>query len=257
MNSEFPTVTILGSRVHVVSLDGGVSTMAEWIQGRDGRCRQIVVTGFHGLWEAHRNPEFKAILNSADLWLPDGIAPVWVARLRGFSGARRIPGAELMEAFFARANEKGYRSFFYGDTEETLSALRRKVEREYPGHKVVGVLSPPFRRLSREEEEVHVRVINQAKPDVLWVGLGLPKQDRWIHRHREHLEVPVALGVGAAFRFVNGAVKRAPAWLGNLGCEWAYRLLREPKKCWRRSLIGGPQFVLHVLLEMAGIRTYK
>ena len=138
--------------------------------------------------------------------------------------------------------------------------LRADIEREkqeqYPGHHVVGVLSPPFRPLTPEEDEAQVQAINRAKPDVLWVGLGTPKQDRWIHEHRQRLEVPVAIGVGAAFRFLSGQVPRAPVWIGRVGLEWAYRLLQEPRKCWRRCLIQGPQFIIHVALELTGLRKY-
>jgi len=159
-----------------------------------------------------------------------------------------------MEAFFAKADFAGYRSFFYGDTDETLAALRESIEDKYPGHQVAGVFSPPFRALTREEDEEHVRMINEARPDVLWVGLGLPKQDRWIYEHAERLDVPVAIGVGAAFGFLSGHVKRCPAWIGGLGFEWAYRLAKEPRKLWRRSLIQGPQFLLHVLPELLGVK---
>lgn len=226
------------------------------VMAREPRCRRIVVSGFHGIWEAFRDPQLRAILNSADLWVPDGIAPVAVARLRGCRHTERVPGAELMQAFFERADERGYRSFFYGDSDETLQALRRRLERDYPGHTVAGVYSPPFRELTPEEDERHVRMINEARPDVLWVGLGMPKQDRWIYEHADRLQVPVAVGVGAAFRFLSGHVKRAPQWMGNCGLEWAYRLWREPRKCWRRSLVQGPQFVAHVALELAGLRSY-
>jgi len=233
-----------------------IEVIERWVGEPGPPCRRVVVTGFHGIWEAHRDPEFKAILNSADLWVPDGIAPVWVARLRGFRGVRRIPGAELMRAFFQRANEKGYRSFFYGDTEETLAALRGKLEAEYPNHRIAGTFSPPFRAISPEEDDAHVAMINAARPDVLWVGLGLPKQDRWIFEHRDRLRVPVAVGVGAAFGFLSGKIKRAPAWSGRCGFEWLWRLAHEPRKLWRRDLLDGPRFVFHVLLELCRIRKY-
>jgi len=251
-----PHVRVLGSRVAMVSLEETVFRIEEWIRRREG-CRRVVVTGFHGLWEAHRDPQLRHILNSADLWIPDGIAPVLAARCRRLGNVARIPGAELMEAFFARADFLGYRSFFYGDTEETLGLLKSALEAKYPGHQVAGTLSPPFGPVTAAEDDEHVRRINQSRPDVLWVGLGLPKQDRWIYEHRHQLDVPVAIGVGAAFRFLSGQVPRAPRWVGNIGCEWAYRLAREPRKCWRRSLIQGPQFLVHMLLELAGLRVYE
>jgi N-acetylglucosaminyldiphosphoundecaprenol N-acetyl-beta-D-mannosaminyltransferase len=250
------TVKILGSQIDLVDADDAVSRVQGWIEARDGRCRQVVVTGFHGLWEAHRDAEFKGMVNSAALWLPDGIAPVWIARLQGERTACRVPGAEFMEAYLAKADMAGYRSFFYGDTERTLTALARVLQERYPGHRVAGVLSPPFRPLSPEEDEAQVRAINRARPDVLWVGMGMPKQDRWIYEHRDRLNVPVAVGVGAAFRFLAGHVRRAPNLVGRMGLEWAYRLLMEPRKCWRRCFIQGPQFVAHVAMELSGLRKY-
>ena len=247
---------ILGSRVHLTRLEAVLDLMETWIAQTPPRCRRVVVTGFHGLWEAHKDASFRAILNSADLWVPDGIAPVWIARCRGHRAVERIPGADLMKAFLRLADRKGYRSFFYGDTDEVLAALRQQIERDFPGHKVAGTFSPPFRPISPEEDEEHVRMINAAKPDVLWVGLGLPKQDRWIHEHAARLQVPVAVGVGAAFGFLSGRVERAPAWVGRIGLEWAYRIMKEPRKCWRRSLVEGPQFIAHVVLELAGLKKY-
>lgn len=225
--------------------------MEDCIGRRDGACRQIVVTGFHGLWRAFEDPELHRALNSADLWVPDGIAPVWVARLKGFRGAQRLPGAELMEAFFARADQKGFSSFFYGDSVETLDALAQRLESRHPGHRIAGTFSPPFRELSEDEERQHVEMINAARPDVLWLGLGMPKQDLWIYRNRHRLHVPVAVGVGAGFRFIAGTVGRAPGWVGRMGLEWLWRLAQEPRKCWRRCFVEGPQFVWHVGLELA------
>ena len=171
----------------------------QWINEhkKNQKCRQMVITGFHGILEAHKHPEFKAILNSADLWAPDGIAPVWVARLKGIRNINRTPGAEIMQAFFELANGKGYSSFFYGDTEDTLKTLKENLKRKYPGHKIAGIFSPPFRPMTPEEDDEVVKMINNAKPDVLWVGLGLPKQDRWIFDHKEKLNVPVAATVAS------------------------------------------------------------
>ena len=175
------TVRVLGSEVDILELDEAVSIVSGWIDAWDGQCRQVVVTGFHGLWEAHQDPEFHRIVNAAHLWVPDGIAPVLVARAKGMRGARRIPGAELMDALLAKADVAGYRSFFYGDTEETLNRLAAAVKEKYPGHVVAGTLSPPFRPVAPEEDEEHVRRINAARPDVLWVGLGTPKPVSYTH----------------------------------------------------------------------------
>ncbi|MBF6569622.1 MAG: WecB/TagA/CpsF family glycosyltransferase [Candidatus Binataceae bacterium] len=223
--------------------------LEKWIAELGEKPRFVVATGFHGLWEAHKDPEFQKVLNSADLFCPDGIAPVWLSRLRGEALPERVPGPDLLLAFLAKANVAGYRSFFFGDTEETLAALKEKVLISYPGHHIAGMLSPPFRSLTDEENQAIIKQINNAKPDVLWVSLGLPKQDWWIYQHRDQLRVPVVAGVGAAFRFISGSVKRAPHWIGRLGFEWLWRLASEPTKLWRRDLIEGPQFLAAALRE--------
>jgi N-acetylglucosaminyldiphosphoundecaprenol N-acetyl-beta-D-mannosaminyltransferase len=245
-----PSVHILGSRVHLVSAARTVDHIEQWISQRAGLCRQVIVTGFHGLMEAHKKPSIRSILNGAELWVPDGIAPVWMARMRGYRNAVRTPGAEIMLEFLKRAEEKGYRSYFYGDTEQTLEALCETVARNYPGHRIAGAYSPPFRPLSPSEEAAIVEQINAVRPDILWVALGMPKQDIWIHDRLKSLNVPVAIGVGAAFAFVAGTVPRCPEWMGRAGFEWVYRFLKEPRKLWRRDLFDGPRFLFYAGMEL-------
>ncbi len=245
-----PTVNILGSRVHLLTTPRTVDYIESWIRSRDGECRQIVATGFHGLLEASKNEKVYTVLNNAELWVPDGIAPVWIARLRGHRDAVRSPGPAIFAEFLNRANLNGYSSYFYGDTEQTLAALTRTVTAKYPGHRVAGSFSPPFRPLTPEEDQAIVDRINEARPDVLWVALGLPKQDMWIHDRLSRLNVPAAVGVGAAFAFVAGTVPRCPEWIGRAGFEWVFRLLAEPKKLWRRDFFDGPRFICQAGLEL-------
>lgn len=241
-------VEILGCRVSKVTLVEATELIESWIRRPGRKPRYVVATGFHGLWEARKDPELRDVLNSADLFCPDGIAPVWLSRLNGEVLPERVPGPDLLRAFLARANEAGYSSFFFGDTEETLAMLQRKVETAYPGHRIAGLLSPPFRAVTEEEDLSMLKRINDAKPDVLWVGLGMPKQDWWIYNHLDKLHVPVVAGVGAAFQFLSGGVRRAPGWIGDNGFEWLWRLAAEPRKLWRRDLIDGPRFLAHALL---------
>lgn len=245
-----PSVEILGSRVHLVSATRTVDHIEHWIEMRDAKCRQVIVTGFHGLLEAHKSPSIRSILNRAELWVPDGIAPVWLAHLRGYRNVVRTPGAEIMQEFLRRSQQKGYSSYFYGDTEQTLAALCETVKRNYPGHRIAGAYSPPFRPLTPSEEDAILERINAARPDVLWVALGLPKQEVWIHDRLKHLSVPVAIGVGAAFAFVAGTVARCPEWMGRAGFEWVYRFLKEPTKLWRRDLLDGPRFIFYAGMEL-------
>jgi N-acetylglucosaminyldiphosphoundecaprenol N-acetyl-beta-D-mannosaminyltransferase len=241
--ADVPVLNVLGTKVHLVQNPDVLYWMERWINRERERCHFIVNTGFHGLHVANIDDQFRRIVNSADLFSPDGIAAVWIARMLGKPLSRRATSAELMEMYFARANAAGYRSFFLGDTDETLSHLRTKLETRYPGHVVAGAYSPPFRPHSERETEQIVQKINDAKPDVLWVGMGLPKQERWIAANRHRLNVPVAIGVGACFGFFSGRVKRAPSWVGESGLEWMWRLAAEPKKLARRDFVDGPKFL--------------
>ena len=156
----------------------------------------------------------------------------------------------------AVSEKEGYGNFFYGDTEETLDLMVTKLKQEFPNLKIVGSHSPPFRLLSPTEEAHEIQIINDSGADIIWVGLGLPKQERWIYEHRDALKVPVAVGVGAAFKFHSGQVHRAPRWIREKGFEWLWRLIQEPKRVWKRALIDGPRFVGCVALELSGIKKY-
>lgn len=255
-SERFPHIRVLGVRVDMVQIPDVVDQMARWIEIKSGKCHHIVNTGMHGIMVAHRDPDFKAVLNSCDLFFPDGISVISIARLRGYSLRKKGTGPEMMREFCRVANDKGYSSFFYGDTSETLRLLAQNFKREFPNLKIAGAYSPPFRPLTPEEDDEIVGTINSSGADVLWVALGCPTQERWIFEHKDRLNVPVAAGVGAYFKFHSGQVKRAPAWLGNSGFEWLWRLSREPRRVWRRVLIDGPQFAGHSLLEISGLRKY-
>lgn len=240
---------VLGAKIDRISLPAAVERIGGWIEEPAATTRVVVATGFHGLWMASRNPLFLKILNQADLFCPDGIAPVWLSKLAGEPLPGRVPGPDLMAGLLEWASSNGHSSYFLGSDEQTLAALRRRLERQYPGHRIAGMFAPPFRPFTPSENDDIVRSINRAQPSILWVGLGLPKQEIWIHEHFDRLEVPVAIGVGAAFEFLSGNVARTPKWLGDAGFEWAWRLAKEPAKLWRRDLIDGPQFLCHAALE--------
>ena len=242
--------------MHVVENPQLVALMDGWIESDRQQFHHVVNTGMHGLMEAHRDPHYRSILNRAEVLAPDGLLVIWLARLRGFRLSRKETGPELMWRFLQRVDGKGYKHYFYGDTEETLQLLSAKLTEAFPGIQIVGLHSPPFRTLTPEEDDADVAAINQAAPDALWVGLGTPKQERWISEHREGLNVPVAVGVGATFKFAAGKVKRAPAIVRNLGLEWLWRLLIEPKRVWHRVFVDAPQFVALATLELAGLKRY-
>lgn len=247
---------VLGVRVNAVQIDEVVTKAIAWIGLRD-ECRFIAVTGMHGVTEAQHVPAFKRILNAADLVVPDGMPLVWLARLHGHGLKRRVYGPELMLSFFEQTDRKGYRHFFYGGTPGAVDLLLQKLRNRFHGFRVAGIHSPPFRPLTVEEDEEIISHINSAKADVLWVGLSTPKQEIWMHAHRNRLNVPVLVGVGAAFDINSGTKKQAPRWMRENGLEWLFRLLQEPRRLWRRYLVYGSQFAFYVVLELLGIRKPK
>lgn len=252
-----PSIRILGNRVHMVEIPDVVQIMDRWITTERNRTHHVVNTGMHGIMEAHRNPAFKVILENADLFAPDGILVILVARLRGYRIRKKNTGPELLWQFAEVADRKGYKYFIFGDTEETIQLLATKLGEAFPGLQIVGLVSPPFRPLTPEEDVSFVQAINQAKPDVLWVGLGMPKQEEWVAHHRDRLEVPVVVGAGATFKFLSGTVRRSPAWMRNGGLEWLWRLYQEPKGIWRRVIIDAPRFAGLVALELSGMKRYR
>jgi N-acetylglucosaminyldiphosphoundecaprenol N-acetyl-beta-D-mannosaminyltransferase len=243
----------LGVRVHAVQIPDVIAQMECWIS-EGQRCHFIAVTGMHGVTEAQHDPCFKEILNSADLVVPDGMPLVWLGRRHGHRLRRRVYGPELMQTFCRRTGPE-YRQFFYGGTPSVLGLLSTLMESKYNTN-VVGSYSPPFRPLSKDEDEEIVALIHAAKPDVLWIGLSTPKQERWMHEHRPKLQVPVVVGVGAAFDLNSGRTRQAPSWMRERGLEWSFRLFQEPRRLWRRYLIYGSEFVWNVVSELLSLRRF-
>ena len=248
MLDQIPSFRVLGVSVHLAQMDQVLKLIDEWVEKR-ASCRYIVATGMHGVMEARRSPYFKNVIESAGLFVPDGFSIIAVARLRGVKISKRVSGPDLMWEACKHAEEMGHRVFFYGDAEDTLQALSVKLKERFPRLIIAGLHSPPFRPLTKEEDAEEVAIINASGADILWVGLGLPKQEQWMYEHRDRLNVPVAVGVGAAFKFLSGRLKRAPSWIGDNGFEWLWRLAIEPKRVWRRVIIDGPHFVLCVAKE--------
>ncbi len=253
---ENASFKVLGVRVDAVQVPDVVAQMEGWIQER-GQSHYIAVTGMHGVTEAQHDPCFKDILNAADLVVPDGMPLVWLSRIRGHSLQRRVYGPELMLAFCEQTARKGYRHFLYGGAPGVAEQMAATLGNRFPGLQVVGTYSPPFRPLTADEEGEVAAMIRGAEPDVVWVGLSTPKQERWMHEHRDGLGVPVLVGVGAAFDLNTGRLKQAPVWMREHGLEWFYRLWREPRRLWRRYLIYGSKFVWYVMLELFGWKKFE
>jgi N-acetylglucosaminyldiphosphoundecaprenol N-acetyl-beta-D-mannosaminyltransferase len=246
---------VLGVGVDVAAISNVVWQMETWIHEKRA-CHSIAATSMHGIVEAQNDPGFKEILNATDLVVPDGMPLVWLARRRGYDSRHRVYGPDLMLDFCEKTEGQGYRHFFYGGEPGVADQLAQSLKLCFPGVRVAGTYSPPFRPLSKKEDEEIIAMISRASPDVLWVGLGAPKQEYWMHEHRNKLSVPVMVSVGAAFDMLSGRKKQAPRWMREHGLEWLFRLCHEPRRLWRRYLIYGAQFIAYLVLESLGLKKF-
>jgi N-acetylglucosaminyldiphosphoundecaprenol N-acetyl-beta-D-mannosaminyltransferase len=203
--------------------------------------------------ECYRHLDLRTIYNASGLTTPDGMPLVWLAHLKGYSDVSRVYGPDLMLALCEHSIERGYAHYFYGGSSTTLEQLVANLTHHFPGLKIAGIDSPPYRPLTPDEDAKIVDKINAANPDILWVGLGAPKQERWMAAHIDRLCAPALIGVGAAFDFHAGLKPQAPRWMQQSGLEWFFRLINEPRRLWRRYLTDNPLFVALVLLQMLGI----
>jgi N-acetylglucosaminyldiphosphoundecaprenol N-acetyl-beta-D-mannosaminyltransferase len=245
-----PSFPVLGVPVHAVQIPEVVSRIQQWIRS-DATGRYIAVTGMHGIAESLADKEFMSALHSADLVVPDGMPLVWLGRWHRHQLKRRVYGPELMETF-CRETGPAYRHFFYGGTTGTAALLAQSLQKRH-GIVVAGTYTPPFRPLTEEELSDVSSQIAEGSADLLWVGLSTPKQEKWMHLHRERLPVAVMLGVGAAFDINSGKASQAPSWMRENGLEWLFRLLTEPQRLWKRYLVSIPTAVGLVLLELLGL----
>jgi N-acetylglucosaminyldiphosphoundecaprenol N-acetyl-beta-D-mannosaminyltransferase len=202
----------------------------------------------HSLVVARTDPEFKDALDRASAVVADGVGCRWAAALCGVSVGPRITGSDFFSSIMTTLNCNGGKAFFFGSSDAVLAILTERVERDYP-KVAIRALSPPFRAWSAEENLGMIEEIRSCDPDVLWVGMTAPKQEKWVASNVERLGVPVIGSIGAVFDYYAGVTQRAPAWICNLGLEWLYRLPREPKRLWKRTFVSAPVFLWHVLVE--------
>jgi N-acetylglucosaminyldiphosphoundecaprenol N-acetyl-beta-D-mannosaminyltransferase len=253
--TEHRSCRILGVQIRAVQIADVIARMEEWIHDRGG-CHSIAATSMHGIVEAQRDPAFKEALNSTDLVVPDGMPLVWLGRRAGFDLPRRVYGPDLMLAFCEQTAGRGYRHFFYGGEPGVPERLAESLKQRFPAMEVCGTFSPPFRPLDPEEDREIGEMICRATPDVLWVALGTPKQERWMRDHKGKLNVPVLVSVGAAFDIHSGRRSQAPAWMREHGLECLFRLLQEPRRLWRRYLVGGVRFGVYLALDCLKLRCF-
>jgi N-acetylglucosaminyldiphosphoundecaprenol N-acetyl-beta-D-mannosaminyltransferase len=248
-----PGVNVLGVLVSPVSMAEVVRRVDGWIARRERN--YVTVTPAHAVMDAYRDPDLRRIFNASGLTTPDGMSIVWLLRLRGHSNVERVYGPDLLLEVCRHGLEKGYRHFLFGGEEGVAETLRRKLEARFPGLQIVGTWSPPFGAITEREERSTVERINAATPDVVWVGLSTPKQERWMSAHLGRLTAPVMVGVGAAFDFLSGRKHQAPRWMQRTGLEWLFRLATEPRRLWPRYR-RYPLFVLLATAQLLGLKRY-
>lgn len=247
-------VNVLGVGVSVLNLKAALDAIADAVRSR--RKGYICVTGVHGVMEAQSDAAFRKILNGAFLCTPDGMPMVWMGKIRGHRDMARVYGPDLMLDVCAWSETSGAKHFFYGGADGVADLLAKKLKEKFPKLEVAGTYTPPFRPLTGDEEKALQEKIQAAKPDIFWVGLSTPKQEKFMAEYLPKLDVTVMVGVGAAFDFHSGRVKQAPRWMQRSGLEWFYRLCQEPKRLAKRYLTNNPRFALKILGQLTGLKKY-
>lgn len=238
----------------VVSHAAAIEKVAELIKFGDGG--YVCFSTVHMVMEAYDDAEFAKVVNVADLIVTDGMPIVWMQKLQGKKAASRVRANDLMIKLCAYAGENNLSVGFYGGTQEVIDGILERAKKDHPNLRVAYAFSPPFRALTEEEDARITAEINRAAPDILFMGLGCPKQENWMAAHKEKLKT-VMLGVGASFDFYAGNVKESPEWIGKLGLEWLFRFTQEPKRLWKRYLILNPRFLWLAAMQLLGLRNFK
>ncbi|MDJ0952878.1 MAG: WecB/TagA/CpsF family glycosyltransferase [Acidimicrobiia bacterium] len=238
---------VVGIPISVTSYDDVIEKLTN--RPSDG-ATVVAVCNVHSVMSARRDPELREAIAAAEIATPDGVPIVWGLRATVRSEQERVYGPELMRKAFV--DNVGWKHYLYGSTPETLAQLQAKLAEIAPQAEIVGAFSPPFRDMTPDESDEAMEAIRASGADVVWVGLGMPKQELWMHRIRPELPGIALLGVGAAFDFLAGTKKQAPAWMQKAGLEWLFRLIQEPRRLWRRYIWNNPAYA--VLLSMQVVR---
>jgi N-acetylglucosaminyldiphosphoundecaprenol N-acetyl-beta-D-mannosaminyltransferase len=246
---------VLGVGVHAVNLPQATAFLAAAVRQR--RRGYVCVTGVHGVMEARKSPEFRRTLNRSLLTVPDGMPLVWLGRRRGFTQMGRVYGPDLMLALCEQSVREHWTHFLYGGQPGVADELKAVLTRRFGGIRIVGTYCPPFRPLNEHERQHFVGQIAETRPDLFWVGLSTPKQERFMAAHLADLDTTLMLGVGAAFDVHTGRLKDAPAWMKHAGLQWLHRLLQEPRRLAPRYASIVPAFLFLLMLEKLGIVRYS
>jgi N-acetylglucosaminyldiphosphoundecaprenol N-acetyl-beta-D-mannosaminyltransferase len=247
-------VNVLGVGVHAVDMQSTALLFAERI--RNGEKGYVCLTGVHGIMEAQQDPDLKSIFAKALLVAPDGMPTVWMGHLQGFTTMRRVFGPDLMVDIMGRAEFRNCVHFLCGGKPGVAESLRDEMLRRFPWVQIAGTYSPPFRQMTAMEESELEANVRSLRPDIIWVGLSTPKQERFMARYLPMLDTKLMVGVGAAFLFHTGAIQDSPQWVKLSGLQWLHRLLQEPSRLWKRYLLNNPRFIFFALLQFIGLKHY-
>lgn len=253
-SSESNRVRVVSLLPNVVTHESAIRQINKLVESKNGG--YVCFSTVHMVMESHDAAEYAAKVNAADLIIPDGMPLVWMQKLQGAKNANRVRANDLMIMLCAFAERNDLSVGFYGGRQTVIDAIRERAKIDFPNLKIVYAFSPPFRPLTETEDAEITAEINRKKPDLLFMGLGCPKQENWMAAHKDKLSA-VMLGVGASFDFYAGNVKESPEWLGKLGLEWLFRLTQEPKRLWRRYLILNPRFVWLAARQLIKSRNRK
>ncbi|CAN7570879.1 WecB/TagA/CpsF family glycosyltransferase [Cupriavidus necator] len=238
---------ILGSFINAVSWDEAVTAIHLWAAKRESR--YVCICNVHSVVTARSNREFSKVIRDADLATPDGAPIAWMLRRLGFSNQERINGPDLMLRYCAHAERTGESIFLYGGSTETLRLLEQRLKKDFPALRIAGLHSPPFRKLTEDEDHEVIEKINNSGAGTVWVSLGCPKQEQWMAEHRGSIN-GVMIGVGAAFDYHAGTLRRAPIWMQRNGLEWLHRFCSEPSRLWKRYLFTNTLFIGLALTQL-------
>ena len=247
-------VNVLGVGISVLNLKTALAAIADAV--RERRKGYICVTGVHGVMEAQDDASFKKILNESFLCTPDGMPMVWAGKLNGQREMRRVYGPDLLLDVCAWSETSGAKHFFYGGADGVAELLAQKLKLKFPKLKIVGTFTPPFRALNADEENKLREQVAAARPDIFWVGLSTPKQEKFMAEFLPKLDATLMIGVGAAFDFHSGRVKQAPRWMQRSGLEWLYRLCSEPRRLAKRYFKNNPLFMLKFFGQLTGLKKF-
>jgi N-acetylglucosaminyldiphosphoundecaprenol N-acetyl-beta-D-mannosaminyltransferase len=245
---------VLGVKVSALDLTRAIELAGRWVAA--GNPGYVCVTGVHGVMEAQSDAELCRILNHAVINVPDGMPMTWMGRLQGFPEMNRVFGPDFMNGVCRLSADRGYRHFLYGGEPGVADELSKVLQARFAGIRIVGTYTPPFRSLTQEEEEEVITRVKESRPDILWVGLSTPKQERFMAQYVDRLQVPLLVGVGAAFDYHTGRIRDCSDWIKRSGLQWLHRLMQDPRRLWRRYLRNNPAFLWHAAWQISGLREY-